>query len=100
MQTNKAIADEQLQAYRQRVSTTPAVTDIAVLVGAALLAIGIGFFLARSIAGSAGRMARAAQEIADVDLANLVAVTQALAAWRPDAVGGATDSGSGGQLAG
>jgi methyl-accepting chemotaxis protein len=60
--------------FAQSRSLILGVTAVAVLLG-----LGIAFFLARSIANAAGQMVQAAQQIAQVDLANLAGAAAALA---------------------
>jgi methyl-accepting chemotaxis protein len=75
---NNKLADQARQNGQNSYTLARSLT-LGALGFVVLLAMALGFFLARSIAGAAGQMVKAAQQIGDVDLAALAAVAAALA---------------------
>ena len=75
---NQTLANNQMTNAAQNYATAQTVT-IALLALASLIAFGVGFILARSISKMANRLVAAAEEIANVDMANLAAATAKIA---------------------
>ncbi len=75
---NNKLADQARQNGQNSYTLARSLT-LGALVIVVLLAVALGLFLARSIAGAAGKMVQAAEQIGEVDLAALAATAAALA---------------------
>jgi methyl-accepting chemotaxis protein len=75
---NQKLAEDRMEEAAQIYTFSRNMTLGTILVDA-LLALGLGFIVARSLAGAAKRMVAAAGQIAHVDLTALAAATEALA---------------------
>jgi methyl-accepting chemotaxis protein len=76
--TNDEVVNQILDDSRAIYLTSQKII-IGILIGAAIVAFLLGFFLSRALAMAAREMVKAAEQIARIDLANLAAVTAAVA---------------------
>jgi methyl-accepting chemotaxis protein len=75
---NDAVAEQAREASRAAYTLVQQLS-VGALVGSVMVAFALGFFLARSLASAAKEMVKAAEQIAQEDLANLAAITAAIA---------------------